>query len=270
MSARTREAAMAQYETLTVERIGRVERITLNRPESANGLNLTLAQELVRAAAASAADDEVRAVVLTGAGRFFSAGGDLKWMEAHAAEAGPAIKELADNLHRATTTLARMDAPVVVAVNGMAAGAGLSIALGGELIFAAESAKFTSAYTRAGLSPDGSLTYVLPRLVGLRRAQELMLTNRTLSAAEALDWGLITRVVPDAELADVALSAATELSAGARGSNAGVKHLLLSTYANGLETQLEIEGRTIAACAASPDGAEGREAFLAKRAPKFA
>lgn len=260
---------MTQYETLIVERIGRVERITLNRPEAAHGLNLTMARELAVAARACDRDAEVRAVILTASGRFFCAGGDLKQMEEHAADPGLFIKELADTLHRASTSLARMDAPVVVAVNGVAAGAGISVALGGELVLAAESAKFTSAYTKAGLSPDGSLSYMLPRLIGLRRAQELMLTNRVLSSTEALDWGMITQVVPDDQLADAALDAANAIAAGSKGAQAAVKQMLLATWANGLESQLELEGRLIAACAASPDGAEGRQAFIAKRAPKF-
>ena len=261
---------MTQYETLIVERIGRVERITLNRPDVAHGLNLAMARELAVAARGCDRDPEVRAVLLTASGRFFCAGGDLKDMEAHAAAPGRFLKELADTLHRANSSFARMDAPVVVAVNGVAAGAGFSLALSGDLVFAAESAKFTSAYTKVGLSPDGSSTYLLPRLVGLRRAQELMLTNRLLSAAEAETWGLITRAVPDDQLAGVAMQAAEALAAGSKGSQSAVKQLLLGTYANGFETQIELEGRFIAACAASPDGAEGREAFLAKRAPKFA
>lgn len=260
---------MAQYETLTVERIGRVERITLNRPDAANGLNLTMAQELARAAAACDADPEVRAVLLTASGRFFSAGGDLKWMEANAGDVGRAIKELADTLHRALASFARMDATMVVAVNGVAAGAGFSMALLGELVFAAESAKFTSAYTRAGLSPDGSSTYLLPRLVGLRRAQELMLTNRVLSSAEAAEWGLVTMVVSDDELSQIALDAATALAAGSKGAQSKVKQMLMSSFSTDFEAQMEIEARNIAACAASPDGAEGRDAFIAKRAPKF-
>jgi 2-(1,2-epoxy-1,2-dihydrophenyl)acetyl-CoA isomerase len=261
---------MAQFETLNVERIGRVERITLNRPDDAHGVTLTMARELAAAARACDRDPEVRAVLLTASGRFFCAGGDLKEMAAHAADPGLFVKELADTLHRASSSFARMDAPVVVGVNGIAAGAGLSLAIGGDLVLAAESAKFTAAYTKAGLSPDGSLTYVLPRLIGLRRAQDLMLTNRVITAAEAFEWGLVTRVVPDDQLADAALEAASTLAAGSKGSQSAVKQLLLSTYANTFETQIELEGRFIAACAASPDGAEGREAFIAKRPPKFA
>ena len=261
---------MTQYETLIVERIGRVERITLNRPEAAHGLSLQMTRELATASRICDRDPEVRAVLLTASGKFFCAGGDLKEMEEHAADPGLFVKELADTVHRANTAFARMDAPVVVAVNGVAAGAGISLAVAGDLVLAAETAKFTCAYTKAGLSPDGSLTYTLPRLIGLRRAQELMLTNRVLSAAEALEWGLVTRVVPADQLADAALETAQALAAGSRAAQSAVKALLLSTYANGLESQIELEGRFIAACAASPDGAEGREAFIAKRTPKCA
>ena len=137
---------------------------------------------------------EVKAVVLTGAGRFFCAGGDLKAMAASPLGAGPFVKGIADDLHRAISTFARMDAVLITAVNGVAAGAGFSLAVAGDLVLAADNASFTMAYTRAGLSPDGSSSYYLPRLVGVRRAQELMLTNRTLTAAEAADWGLINDV----------------------------------------------------------------------------
>ena len=260
---------MTQYETLIVERIGRVVRITLNRPEAAHGLNLQMTRDLAHLSRICDRDPEVRAIVLTATGKFFCAGGDLKEMEAHAADPGLFVKELADTVHRANAAFARMDAPVVVAVNGVAAGAGFSLAIAGELVLAAESAKFTSAYTKAGLVPDGSMSYQLPRLVGLRRAQELMLTNRVLSSAEALEWGLVTRVVPDDQLADAALEAAQALAAGSRGAQSAVKQLLLSTFGNTIETQIELEARFIAACAGSPDGAEGREAFIAKRAPKF-
>lgn len=260
---------MAQYETLTVERHGRIERITLNRPDEANGLNLQMARDLATAAARCDEDPEVRAVLLTGTGRFFCAGGDLKAMEEHSDHAGRFIKELAGTLHIAMATFARMQAPLVVAVNGTAAGAGFSLAIAGDLVIAAQSAKFTMAYTRAGLSPDGGSTYLLPRLVGLRRAQDLMLTNRLLTSAEALDWGLVTSVVANEELETVARAAAEQLAAGSKGAQAAVKSMLLTAFANGPETQLEIEARNVAACAQSEDGAEGRQAFIAKRAPKF-
>jgi 2-(1,2-epoxy-1,2-dihydrophenyl)acetyl-CoA isomerase len=162
-----------------------------------------------------------------------------------------------------------MDAVLITAVNGVAAGAGFSLGIAGDLVLAAESASFTMAYTRAGLSPDGGSTFYLPRLVGLRRAQELMLTNRTLSAAEAAAWGLVNQVVPDGQMADAAESLAQRMAAGSRSSSGAVKKLLLMSFGNGLEEQLEHEGRLIAQCADGTDGREGIDAFLAKRAPEF-
>jgi 2-(1,2-epoxy-1,2-dihydrophenyl)acetyl-CoA isomerase len=163
-----------------------------------------------------------------------------------------------------------MDAVLIVAVNGIAAGAGFSLAIAGDLVLAGSSASFTMAYTRAGLSPDGSSSFYLPRLVGLRKSQELMLTNRTLSAAEASAWGLVTDVVEDSDLLNRADALATQVASAAKKSNAAVKKLLLMTYGNGLEEQMEIEGRSIAECANSADGREGIDAFVAKRRPEFA
>src|ERR1700756_3172555 len=137
-----------------------------------------------------------KVVVLTGAGRFFSAGGDLRAMASSPSTPGDFVKTIADDLHRAISTFARMDAVLITAVNGVAAGAGFSLAVTGDLVLAAESASFTMAYTRAGLSPDGSASYHLPRLIGITKTKELMLTNRTLTSAEASQWGLVTAVVP--------------------------------------------------------------------------
>lgn len=131
------------------------------------------------------------------------------------------------------------------------------------------SASFTTAYTRAGLSPDGSSTHYLPRLIGLRRTQELVFTNRTLTADEARDWGLVHRVVPDDTLLDEADALDRQLAAGPRGAHGAVKRLLLDTFRTGLEEQMELEGRAIVACAASPEGQEGVTAFLEKRTPAF-
>ena len=207
--------------------------------------------------------------MLTGSGRFFCAGGDLKSF-ATVPDRGRHIKGVADDLHRAVSTFARMDAVLITAVNGVAAGAGFSIAVTGDLVLAAETASFTMAYTRAGLSPDGSSSYYLPRLIGITRTKELMLTNRTLSAQEASQWGLVTEVVPDAELPDRAAALADQMAATASRSNGGVKSLLLGTFANGLEEQMELEGRLIADLADSADGREGIDAFMAKRKPEFA
>ena len=259
---------MSEYQTLTFEQDGPIARIVLNRPDAANGMNDVMTAELAQVARRrdTAA---IKVVVLTGAGRFFCAGGDLKAMAASPLGPGPFVKGIADDLHRAISTFARMDAVLITAVNGVAAGAGFSLAIAGDLVLAADSASFTMAYTRAGLSPDGSSSYYLPRLVGVRRTQELMLTNRTLSAAEAADWGLVTAVVPVAELAAKTEELAVQLAAAARGSSAAVKRLMLASFGSGLEEQMELEGRLIAACADSADGREGIDAFLNKRAPKF-
>src|SRR5215470_7589722 len=191
-------------------------------------MNHTMTREL--ADAAKRCDtDATKVVVLTGAGRFFCAGGDLKSFAA-AATRGPFIKGVADDLHRAISTFARMDAVLITAVNGVAAGAGFSLAITGDLVLAAESASFTMAYTKAGLSPDGSSSYYLPRLIGIRRTQELMLTNRRLSAREASQWGLITEVVPDDDLVARTDALATEMAAGAKDSGSAVKRLLLTTF----------------------------------------
>ncbi|MDO3398599.1 enoyl-CoA hydratase/isomerase family protein [Mycolicibacterium neoaurum] len=258
---------MTAFETLKFTRDGSVVTIVLDRPDAANGMNAEMTRDL--AAAATLCDtSDTKVVTLTGAGRFFCAGGDLKAMAA-ADDPGAFVKSMANDLHRAMSTFARMDAVLITAVNGVAAGAGFSLGVSGDLVLAAESASFTMAYTKAGLSPDGGASYVLPRLIGLRRTQELMITNRVVKAAEALDWGLVTTVVPDAELPDTLAELAEQIATGARGSNSAVKQLLLSSYANGYEAQLENEARHIATNASSADGREGVAAFVGKRAPAF-
>jgi 2-(1,2-epoxy-1,2-dihydrophenyl)acetyl-CoA isomerase len=258
---------MTAFETLTFSQSGPVTNIVLNRPDAANGMNDTLTREL--AVAATLCDTETTKVVtITGAGRFFCAGGDLKAMAA-ASDPGAFVKGIADDLHRALSTFARMDAVLITVVNGTAAGAGFSLAVAGDLVLAAESAKFTMAYTKAGLSPDGSSSYYLPRLIGIRRTQQLMLTNRTLRATEALDWGLLTEVVPDAELTARAEALAAEMAVTSRTSNSTVKRLLLGTYRTGLEEQMELESRYIKDSANSADGREGIAAFVGKRPPTF-
>lgn len=259
---------MSEFSCIKFSVAGRVARITLDRPDAANGLDNALAAELAAAAARCDGDASVKAVILTGAGRFFCAGGDLKAMARHK-DNPQYLKRVADDLHRAISTFSRMEAPLIIAVNGVAAGAGFSMAIAGDLVVAAQSSSFTMAYTRAGLSPDGSSSYFLPRLVGLRKAQELMLTNRTLSATEARDWGLVNEVVPDGQVQARADELAAGFVAGARQSNAIVKRLLLDSFGNGLEQQMEIEGRLITQCVGSRDGQEGIAAFLEKRPARF-
>jgi 2-(1,2-epoxy-1,2-dihydrophenyl)acetyl-CoA isomerase len=260
---------MTEYTTLSFEQSGPVTRIVLNRPEAANGMNDTLTSELADAATRCDVPG-TKVVTLTGAGRFFSAGGDLKAMASSPDGPGRFVKGIADNLHRAISTFSRMDAVLITAVNGVAAGAGFSLAMIGDLVLAGESASFMMAYTKAGLSPDGGSSYFLPRLIGVRRTHQLMLTNRRLSADEASQWGLVTEVVADDTLADRLAALAGEMADTACGSNSAVKKLLVSSFGNGLEEQMELEGRFIAANADSADGGEGIDAFLNKRSPKFA
>ena len=258
-----------QYSTILFEVNNNVARITMNRPEAANALNAEMGKDLMHAALRCSEDPEIRAVILTGAGRLFSGGGDLKSFAAHGDNMPYHLKEVTTYLHAAVSRFTRMDAPVIAAVNGTAGGAGMSLCCFCDLVLAAESAKFTMAYTRVGLTPDGSSTYFLPRIVGLKRALELTLTNRLLTAQEAMEWGIVTKVVPDANLQAEADALATQLAAGAPGAFGGAKRLLHSGWSETLETQMELETQTIAARAHTADGREGIAAFIEKRAAKF-
>jgi len=257
------------YSALLFEIRQSIARITLNRPDAANAINVDMARDLMHAALQCDEDSAVRAVIITGMGRMFCAGGDLKSFAAHGEDLAYHLKEVTTYLHAAMSRFTRMNAPIVAAVNGTAAGAGMSLACACDLVLAAESARFTMAYTRAGLTPDGSSTYFLPRIVGLKRALELTLTNRLLSAQEACDWGIVSKVVPDANLQTEADALAAQLAASATGALGAAKRLLHSGWTETLETQMELETRAIAARAYTADGREGITAFLEKRAPKF-
>ncbi len=259
---------MAAYDTIDLDVRDGVARLTLNRPDAANGIDLSLARDLFDATLAVAADPTARVVLLSGAGKLFCAGGDLKGF-AGRADLPSHLREILGPLHSAIANLVRGDAPVVAAVQGSAAGAGMGLVGASDLVVAAESTKFVMAYTGVGLAPDGSSSWFLPRLVGLRRAQELTLTNRVLSAAEALDWGLITQVVPDDELADTAGALAAKVARGAAPALARAKHLLHTSLEDTLETHLAREAEAISSASATPQGIEGVAAFVEKRKPEF-
>jgi 2-(1,2-epoxy-1,2-dihydrophenyl)acetyl-CoA isomerase len=257
------------YRHVRLDRRDHVATITLDRPDAYNALDLELGRELFHAVLEVDEDPEVRCVVVTGAGKAFCAGGDVKGFVDNLPRIGLLVKELTTYLHGAVSRLARSAKPVVMAVNGVAAGGGLSLALSGDLVVAAESARFTMAYAKIAATPDGSSSYFLPRLIGLRRALELYLTNRVLSAHEALEWGLISRVVPDAEFRGAVEALARDLAAGPTLAFGGAKRLFHQSTSESLETQMELEAQAIAASGHTADFREGVTAFADKKPPTF-
>ncbi len=257
------------FETIKFEVSDGVGIITLNRPDAANALNRAMARELFEVSVKCDCDPEVRAVVVTATGGMFCAGGDLKEFNGKGDQLPAFLTETATVLHNAIIRFQHMDAPVVMAVNGTAAGAGFSIALSGDYVIAAEGAKFVSAYTASGLTPDGSSTFFIAKHVGLLRAKELVLTNRVLSAQEAQDWGIVTKVVEADALMDEALSVAAHFADGPTKAYGGAKRLLLKASRESLESQIEAETQSIAAMSRTHDGAHGIDAFANKRKPEY-
>lgn len=257
------------YQHINFEIADNIGVITLNRPDDANAIHQPMVGELAQIAVRCHDDRDIRAVVLTGTGRMFCGGGDLKAFHDQGDGVSAYVDMTATILHHAISRFAHMSAPLVVAVNGTAAGGGFSLALAGDYIFAAESAKFISAYTASGLSPDGSATYHLAKHVGLLRAKELILTNRLLSAEEACAWGLVSKVVPDASLMDEAMELARTFAAGPTRAYGIAKNLLASAYSESLESQLDAESRGIADSMGSRDGRHGIDSFLNKKKPEF-
>ena len=257
------------FQFLILERRDGVATITLNRPDAFNALSLGLGRELFHAALEVDEDPAIRCVVVTGAGRAFCAGGDVKDFVDNLERIGVLVKELTTYLHGTVSRFCRSDKPVIMAVNGVAAGGGLSFALSGDLVVAAESARFTMAYSKIAATPDGSSSYFLPRLVGLRRAMELYFTNRVLSAREALEWGLVTRVVPDADLATAVAALARELAQGPTLAFGGAKRLFHQGSHESLETQMELEAQAIAGSGITEDFEAGVTAFVQKKTATF-
>jgi len=255
--------------SVQVETRGAVALVTLNRPDSANTLNLQMAMDLLAAALACARNAAVRAVVLTGAGRNFCFGGDLRAMASRETAADDYIRELTTYLHAAIAHFTRMDAPVIAAVNGTAAGAGVGLVAMADLAVCARGSKFNLAYTNAGLTPDAGTSLLLPRSIGAKRTMELLLLNRTLAAEEALGWGLVNEVHAEEALLPRALEIAEQLAAGASSALGATKRLVANAL-GALESQMILESETIAAHAMSAEGVEGISAFLAKRRPQFA
>ena len=245
-------------------------RLRLNRPASANGMDLELLRGLCDAIMRAHAQPGLRAVLLTGEGANFCAGGDVRTFAAKGEELPDYIRPATAYLQSAVGGLVRLDAPVIVAVQGFAAGGGgFGLVCAADLVIAAESAKFLPGATRVGMAPDAGVTVTLPRIVGLRRATEILLTNPTLTAADALALGLINKVVPDADLADEALAYARNIAKGAPRALAATKRLLWNGLGLGLEACLPEEARTVSELSGTADAREGLAAVIGRRAPAF-
>jgi 2-(1,2-epoxy-1,2-dihydrophenyl)acetyl-CoA isomerase len=259
-----------RYETVDVNRDGAAVKIALNRPDRMNAWSDGLSQDLLAVLREVAADETVRAVMLTGNGRAFCSGADLK------DGAGDAVAGKLDTYttltrwyHPIVTTIREMPKPVLTAVNGPAAGAGLSLALAGDLVVAAESAYFMLAFAGIGLVPDGGASLFVPSRVGFARAAEMAMLGERVSAAKAVDWGLINSAWPDAEFAAKAGALLARLAAGPTRSYAGSKRELNHWMYDRMAAHLELEASIQGELAASADFVEGVSAFLQKRPPEF-
>lgn len=245
-----------------------VAHLVLASPGTGNAYSADMARDLRAAVEELARRDDLRVVVLAAEGKAFCVGGDLAWMAA-ADDRRASLRWLAGEAHASLLVLLGLDAPLVAKVQGVAAGIGMSFVGAADIAIAGQGATFTVAYTGVGLSPDGGASWILPRLVGQRRAAELMLTNRRVTAAEALAYGFLTEVVPDGELDATVEGLAGRLAAGPTRAYGAVKRLLREGATATLADQLDAEAESIADLAASPTGVEGVDAFLAKRRPEF-
>jgi 2-(1,2-epoxy-1,2-dihydrophenyl)acetyl-CoA isomerase len=256
-------------ESIEVSTENQVARVLLNRPEVFNAMDADILYGLARHLTALSIDASVRGVVISGAGKAFCAGADLKAAIQRPDQVYDVLYTLAVVLHQSILEIRRMRKPVIAAVNGVAAGAGMSLALACDFRVMAQSATLRQAYTSWGLCIDGAGTFTLPRLVGLARALEIAAFDRPISADQALEWGMVTRVVEDGRALDEALAMARELAGRSMHAFGWVKQLLTDSFATPLEVQLERERMGISTCGGHPDGQEGMIAFAMKRKPSF-
>jgi 2-(1,2-epoxy-1,2-dihydrophenyl)acetyl-CoA isomerase len=259
------------YATIQLEMREAVGIITLNRPESLNALTTEVGQEF-QAAVAEVQQRGARAVVITGAGRAFCAGGDLREMQRMAAQEGK-VEAFFDEplrlLNECILLIRRAPLPFVAAVNGAASGGGCNLALACDLVVAGEGARFNQAFIKIGLVPDCGGTFILPRLVGWKRAAELMMTGEVVTAARALEIGMINAVVPDGELLARALAMAEKLAQAPTAAIGRIKELMEASATNNYAGQLELERKTQIQSGLTKDFREGVAAFIEKRPPKF-
>ena len=256
-------------ELIDVSLKGPTAEVALNRPGAYNAFNYELVSQLADHLTALAGDESVRGLVLTGRGKAFCAGGDLKWALSHSNGPAAAFHTLASQFHRAVLEIRRMKKPVIAAINGVAAGGGFSLALACDFRVMDPSAVLNQAYTSAGLCIDGGGTFTLPRLVGYARAFEIAAFDKPISSVQALDWGLVTQVAPHGQALSEAMSMAQDLAHKSVNAFAWTKKLITDSFNTSFETQLEIERAALEACADHPDGQEGLTAFAEKRKPEF-
>jgi 2-(1,2-epoxy-1,2-dihydrophenyl)acetyl-CoA isomerase len=259
--------------TVLLDRDGAIATLTLNRPASLNTLDSEMIDALIAHSTELAADDSVRCVIIKGAGKHFMAGGDIRSFGEQLAGA-PSDRQrhfthIVEHMHTAIENLQRMPHPVLASVHGAVAGFGLSLMCACDLALAAESSYFTSAYRHLGLTPDGGMSYTLPRLIGLKKAMEIILLGERFDAAEALRLGLVNRVVPESELHAATHEFASMLATGPALALRRAKRLVNQSMSQSLSAQLLSEAESFGACATSEDFAEGVRAFLEKRKPRF-
>jgi 2-(1,2-epoxy-1,2-dihydrophenyl)acetyl-CoA isomerase len=247
-----------------------IAEVGLNRPDAYNAFNYEMVSQLANHLTALAGDNRLRGVVITGKGKAFCAGGDLKWALEYTSGPAAAFHTLAAQFHLAILEIRRMKKPVVAAINGVAAGGGFSLALACDFRVVDPSAVLNQAYTSAGLCIDGGGTFTLPRLVGYARALEIAAFDKPISSKQALEWGLVTKVAADGQALGEAIAMAQEMSQRSVNSFAWTKKLITDSFNTSFETQIEIERAALEACADHPDGKEGLTAFSEKRKPKFA
>jgi 2-(1,2-epoxy-1,2-dihydrophenyl)acetyl-CoA isomerase len=265
---RTRKQHKFRRMTVTVSE-GLAE-VRLNWPERDNAADWATATDLLEMSTLLAEDSTLRVVLLGANGRFFTAGGDITMFHGLAGPALPAsLRRMVDQYHLAIQRLSELNAPIVAAVRGAAAGGGLGLVCAADIVVAADDAMFTMSSSRIGLAADGGTSWYLPRVVGLRRAQEMMLLSRRVSASEALEWGLVTRVVPGDELEREARVIAESLRNGATVAYGEIRRLLRDSMHNSLAEQLCAERDGVVLTASTHDAAEGIEAFTEHRRPVF-
>jgi 2-(1,2-epoxy-1,2-dihydrophenyl)acetyl-CoA isomerase len=247
-----------------------IARLRLNRPDASNSVDVPLLQALHQAILTCHAEPTVRVVVLSGEGRNFCAGGDVKTFASKGEDLPEYLREATAWLQIATSALIQLKAPVITAVHGFAAGgAGFGLVCASDLVIAAESAKLFSGAVRVGMAPDAGTTVTLTQLVGLRKAMDLLLTNPTLAATEARDLGIVSRVVPDTDLEAAVTELATQLAAQPPLALAATKRLVWGGLGSGVEGRLAEEARVVSELSGTADSREGLAAVIERRAPRF-